>query len=602
MKAIYVIGCFLMYCQVLLGQQVSSGISLSKVPAVADITYEEILSNFYKHYSGRLPEGQEYHFAKKPAGWSVSIYNHLKRTYEKETFFYLFESGDYAYELPFKKLGAQEVAFNYTAALKESYFYDHNYYYGYPNWYEDAILVLETKATLTERALESLARAYDTKSISAFVGRLEAGEKHIYDERFDIKDVPKSKIEEGIIFAHKAIDTYKVLAQRNPDYDTYVGSVNLKVAAAHITPYFELTVMGLHEQAKAFLKDDLYDDFFIAVAKSLLNTCPKNAILIVGGDNDTFPLVYVQDKLGYRRDVLVVNQSLAYVPRYIRYYTTQAYGKANCTIPLQQYMRELTSFLVAFDDEKVSAKQQLEKIASETLSFYNDGYQNYYQLDGRVLTFTTLPNPITVDYIDRTQLFLIDLYLSNPDRPLQITETVVEQLFEGQTVYTGLSRQVLRSKALPEIPLDVTRLEENIRKNIIMMPPPTQRASNQVYRSFTFFLRNTYYQLAKYHYEQGAPQKAMQLLKEVFDKIPFKVVPITLIDYTIIDILLGEATLEDLRWTESAILNFLQALAQEPVTEKPSLQKYINIMLEEIIKFGKAHELEAIVLKAEALR
>ncbi|MEM9981362.1 MAG: hypothetical protein AAF734_02625, partial [Bacteroidota bacterium] len=124
----------------------------------------------------------------------------------------------------------------------------------------------------------------------------------------------------------------------------------------------------------------------------------------------------------------------------------------------------------------------------------------------------------------------------------------------------------------------------------------------QVYQSFTFLLRNTYYQLAKYHYEQGAHRKAIQLLKEVFDKIPFKVVPITLMDYTILDILLGEAALEDLRWTESAILNFLQALAQEPVTEKPSLQNYINSVLEEIIKFGKAHELEAIVLKAEALR
>ncbi|MBC8146176.1 MAG: DUF2723 domain-containing protein, partial [bacterium] len=58
-------------------------------------------------------------------------------------------------------------------------------------------------------------------------------------------------------------------------------------------------------------------------AYNLLQSCDSNAVLLTAGDNDTFPLIYLQNAEGVRRDVRVVNLGMTNDPTYLRRIATE---------------------------------------------------------------------------------------------------------------------------------------------------------------------------------------------------------------------------------------------------------------------------------------
>ena len=314
-----IVAIFILYFAILLPYKLSAQTNLP--------SYPDVIKEFFTHYSYQPEEkNDQISFAKKRLGWYVHIVDRLKNdSIKNEQLFRNINENSYRQLNGFGPgLTNEEVMKKVIELLQGdgpiAYGYERCRYFGYNEWAADMIKDFGNSIPANDTLLEGLARAYANyaeRFLSYSHGGHQVDDDPLTKKLGKAETPNKERINRFMWHLNKAIACYQVLTQRNPGYMMLVGTPEMKLLNEQFHQYQQLNSYDYTNEAKQLLSTVRNNNIYRQIGYTYLNACPPNSILITFGDNDTYPLWYVQVKEGFRKDVTVLNYSLLGVIPYV---------------------------------------------------------------------------------------------------------------------------------------------------------------------------------------------------------------------------------------------------------------------------------------------
>ncbi len=145
-------------------------------------------------------------------------------------------------------------------------------------------------------------------------------------------------------------------------YKEFKGKVSPVALAGGLTVISLILVPGIMASENWDDHDRSHRYTAREIAKNYLDSCAENAILFTNGDNDTFPLWYLQEVEGYRTDVRVVNLMLLNTDWYIEQMARKAYDGDGIPISMtpDKYRQGTRDFVQFGVDPRLDAEKHYD--------------------------------------------------------------------------------------------------------------------------------------------------------------------------------------------------------------------------------------------------
>jgi hypothetical protein len=299
--------------------------------------------------------------------------------------------------------------------------------------------------------------------------------------------------------------------------------------------------------------------FSVDSARNFLASCEPNAILFTGGDNDTFPLWYVQEVEGFRTDVRVIVLSYFDTDWYVEQMTRPVNDSPalEFTLDKKNYTKGTNDVLYVTERlEAISLREYLKLLKNESdllkLSSSLSGSINavpsrnlILDIDQeRVLNLGIIPEDMedlvipqinlrpNGNYLTKGSLMLMDLIATNEwERPIYFNNTSLATIgfdLRDHVVMEGLTYRLLpvqKPEHLEEL-VNTELAYKNVMEDFAFrgMNNPDNYFDDE-YRRFTSNHRSALNSLTIALLEEDKMEKAADIQKLSLEKFPDEAIP-----------------------------------------------------------------------------
>lgn len=300
--------------------------------------------------------------------------------------------------------------------------------------------------------------------------------------------------------------------------------------------------------------------FSVDQARNTLASCAPNAILFTGGDNDTFPLWYVQEVEGFRTDVRVVVLSYFNTDWYISQMQRQVNESAPLpiTFDYEQYREGFNDIAQYYPPEREGEdrvvdlqryiKAVKEKNPQVVIPYQGDEVTIYpskrmvLEVDSAQVAaivpedmrdrIEDMQIGINGNYILKGDIMLLDILANNNwERPIYFNTTSAnttsialrDYLFQEGMAYRLLPVRSKSRTGMGGVNTDV--MLENLKKFQYRGMQDPDAYYDVEFRRFGSNFRSIYWRLASSLLQEGRKQEAVEVLNEALRQIPDSSVP-----------------------------------------------------------------------------